>query len=824
MAKTNVATTIEIAGNKIEANVKPDAYDLRDLEYRPRLEPLDPVVDARPEGGLFTVLTQKGSSCTGHAIAAVINTVLARQAQRLETPIPDRVSPYMLYRLARRYDEFLGEDDTGSSLRGAFKGWLRHGVALESQWEQLAAAEGVKPVDAMPDLDNPAFIAACRQRPLGAYYRVNAYRLDDMQSAINELHAIAVSAAIHRGWEDPRPITAPNGKTLSVIKRDKQPEPIGGHAFCIVGYNQIGFLVQNSWGEEWGDKGFATLLYDDWLASAYDAWVCRPGVPSTPLAAPSIQSKVTTTGDIVLSGGPNMTLLRQYVVNTGNDGKLSTAGKFTSTPQQLDDMFANMTRKHDAWVGTDTTKSRHVLIYAHGGVIDEFGGLNIAQHQLGWWLKNEVYPINFCWESGALETIGDALADLLHPRLPFGGIRFDFEEHADRLIEFLARKFAGGLWGQMKGNAEGASANGAPPADIRGGTEIARRLKLYMANHPNVKVHLAGHSAGTIVLSALVKRLSTMGIPIESVAFMGGAATNAQVASEVLPAFRAVTGKGHVKRFTTFNLREQAEQDDTCPLGDKAWYHKSLLYLVARGLEPNPDEVTRMVPVVGLELALGAPVTPGKTMAQAIMAGDDACDGRIVIAPTPMNSDLQSDAHGHADFDNDSATMTSILMRMLEVAVAPAGPYRPDVPVPDLPVAARIVAPDGLETHVLGATTIPKVPAGGDGVVIARSTADVFGGAPMGAAGAGEAAAAVSGAAVLAGPEIQIPSEAALSPESQSPAFDMLQAQGYTVDGAPATPATGDGKPSKAAPPARKKAARKTAKKTNRKTRTTEDR
>ena len=33
---------------------------------------------------------------------------------------------------------------------------------------------------ATPDLDNPAFIAACRQRPLGAYYRVNAYRLDDI--------------------------------------------------------------------------------------------------------------------------------------------------------------------------------------------------------------------------------------------------------------------------------------------------------------------------------------------------------------------------------------------------------------------------------------------------------------------------------------------------------------------------------------------------------------------------------------------------------------------------------------------------------------------
>ena len=33
-----------------------------------------------------------------------------------------------------------------------------------------------------------------------------------MQSAINELHAIAVSAAIHRGWEAPVRVTPPGGK------------------------------------------------------------------------------------------------------------------------------------------------------------------------------------------------------------------------------------------------------------------------------------------------------------------------------------------------------------------------------------------------------------------------------------------------------------------------------------------------------------------------------------------------------------------------------------------------------------------------------------
>ena len=788
MAKTNVPATVTVGKSSFQANAKPDTYDLRDLEYRPRLQPLRPVMDARPKNGQFRVLKQDGQSCTGHAIAAVINTVLARQATTLRLPMPGTVSPYMLYRLARRYDEFLGEDDEGSSLRGAFKGWLRHGVALDSQWKDIAAREGKDEIEAVPDLDNPAFIAACRQRPLGAYYRVNAYRLDDMQSAINELHAIAVSAAIHRGWESPVPVRAPSGETLLVIKRDRPVDPLGGHAFCIVGYNQIGFLVQNSWGEDWGDKGFATLLYDDWLASAYDAWVCRPGVPATPLAAPSVASRVTTSGDIVLSGGPNVTLLRRYVVNTGNEGRLSTTGKFASSPAQIDEIFANMKIKHDAWIAEGKTKSRHVLLYAHGGMIDEFSGLSIAQHQLGWWLKNSVYPISFCWESGAFETIGDAIGDLTQRFLPFG-VGFDFEEHADRLIEGMARRFAGGLWQQMKGNAIGASA-AQSPGDIRGATHVAQKLQLYRTQHPETKIHLAGHSAGTIFLGALVRRLSEMGIPIESVAFMGGAATNAQVAEQVLPAFRKQPGRGHVRRFTTFNLSEKKEQDDRCPIGDKAWYHKSLLYLVARGLEPQPDPVTGMVPLIGLELGLQARLPGGQTMAQAISATNDDCDGVIVIAPAPSNAQLPSDAHGHADFDNDSQTMTSILLRMLEVKVPPGGPYRADLPVPDLPSPASSTTPAGMDAHVLAATTVTEAPP--ESEVIAAEAAAAVAGGPMGAAiispeeDGGVKRVEAPAKAVRTLPKIKIPTEAALSPKSQSPAFDILRANGYAWDEGPA--------------------------------------
>ncbi|MBL8752094.1 MAG: C1 family peptidase [Planctomycetes bacterium] len=48
------------------------------------------------------------------------------------------------------------------------------------------------------------------------------------------------------------------------IKLDEDPkqEIYGGHAVTIVGYDDRGFLIKNSWGENWGDRGYATILYD----------------------------------------------------------------------------------------------------------------------------------------------------------------------------------------------------------------------------------------------------------------------------------------------------------------------------------------------------------------------------------------------------------------------------------------------------------------------------------------------------------------------------------------------------------------------------------
>jgi C1A family cysteine protease len=49
---------------------------------------------------------------------------------------------------------------------------------------------------------------------------------------------------------------------------------MGGHAVSIIGYddNQQAWIIRNSWGEEWGDHGFAYVSYDDVSGVGDSTW------------------------------------------------------------------------------------------------------------------------------------------------------------------------------------------------------------------------------------------------------------------------------------------------------------------------------------------------------------------------------------------------------------------------------------------------------------------------------------------------------------------------------------------------------------------------
>lgn len=79
-----------------------------------------------------------------------------------------------------------------------------------------------------------------------------------------------------------------------------------GHAVTIVGYNEDGFIIKNSWGTSWGNKGYATVSYDYHRLFAkrmlaikrvtFVQQLQRPLTPNTDLRLKTIPSPEATGG------------------------------------------------------------------------------------------------------------------------------------------------------------------------------------------------------------------------------------------------------------------------------------------------------------------------------------------------------------------------------------------------------------------------------------------------------------------------------------------------------------------------------------------------
>ena len=82
-------------------------------------------------------------------------------------------------------------------------------------------------------------------------------------------------------------------------KRNSNDELLGGHAMTIVGYDEDGFMIRNSWGNTWGRDGYCLYPYKDWGAH-WEIWTTvdkqspppTPPTPPTPLT-PSRRSLTT---------------------------------------------------------------------------------------------------------------------------------------------------------------------------------------------------------------------------------------------------------------------------------------------------------------------------------------------------------------------------------------------------------------------------------------------------------------------------------------------------------------------------------------------------
>lgn len=677
----------------------PDRVDVRDWVYQPSLVALPDVVvncDAVPD-----ILDQgREGACTGFALGAVINYLLHGRGLINPRQQARFVSPRMLYELARKYDEWPGEDYEGSSARGAMQAWVAHGVCRRPSWpdDQHGA-----------DHFSQAIAAEAQESPGGAYYRVSHREVRDMHAALHETGILYVTLMVHDGWffpgvgeEDFHRLdgsgklpdgTAPARQTARISytsgpgnSRDLELPVIqrigsaaSGHAVALVGYTHTGFIVQNSWGRGWGADGFALLPYEDYLLHATDVWVAQLGVPvklDLWSAKQIAEGTGTAAGMSRAATAIPLNEIRPFVIDIGNDGKLSDSGQYWTTESDLEELIGKTIP--EATAAWDT---RRILLYLHGGLNDERA---VAARVVAFrdvFLANQVYPVHVMWESGLRETVSNMIEELLTgPDPKAGGVRDWIDKFReglvdakDRAIEVTLGRPGRALWDEMKENARRASER----ADRKGAMQLLSAIvgtvveQMEPSQRRNWELHIVGHSAGSIFVAHAIELLVGLGIPIKTVQLFAPAMTIRLFKEKLRP----LIGRGKPCPLPAlYVLSDTGERDDA--VGP---YGKSLLYLVSNAFEVREGDERKKgyTPILGMQRFL-QDINP-----EGPRVGDEAVDAEmralysgagqqslIVAGAAARNAQgsktgTVSESRSHGGFDNDYQTLNSALFRMV---------------------------------------------------------------------------------------------------------------------------------------------------------------
>jgi C1A family cysteine protease len=165
------------------------------------------------------------------------------------------LSEAWIYWMCKKIDQWPNSE--GTSIRCAMKVLNKIGVPVEKAWPYDDKVYG--------EPKSWANMVAVWSL-VGSYYRLK--NLTEIKTALNDSPVVAGMGCFEEMYYV--------GKD-GVIPYPKNPMAcLGGHAICLVGYNDDTELIKfkNSWGN-WGDKGYGYFSYKYAEHFIWDAWVAK---------------------------------------------------------------------------------------------------------------------------------------------------------------------------------------------------------------------------------------------------------------------------------------------------------------------------------------------------------------------------------------------------------------------------------------------------------------------------------------------------------------------------------------------------------------------
>ena len=240
-------------------NILPSPDDERDYHFRPEFAAsslVPPTLDLRD--GLLPVRDQgKQGTCFACSCAAM------KEYQDRQT---EYLSPQFFYNLRSNILDTDPTNDEGMFPRDALRLLRQKGMCREVTF----------PYKSMGDIPPEAFTEALDHR-IGSYVRIE--RPEELQASLF--------------YHGPALICFPVYNTgMQMWRTNINGQYQGGHAMLVVGYDQDGFHLQNSWGSDWGNGGYTYYPLFDWTSH----WECWSVVDDTNSA--DVEKKPSHNADL----------------------------------------------------------------------------------------------------------------------------------------------------------------------------------------------------------------------------------------------------------------------------------------------------------------------------------------------------------------------------------------------------------------------------------------------------------------------------------------------------------------------------------------------
>jgi len=219
---------------------------------------LPAAVDLRPKCPAVYDQGQLGS-CTGNAIAGAVEFDLLKQKAKDFAP-----SRLFIYYNERVMEGTVGTD-AGAQIRDGIKSVGKQGACPETDWPYDITKFTKKP-------PAKAYTNALKTRAT-SYCRV-ARTLQQIKGCLASGYPFVLGFTVYEGFESQA--VANTGILNMPLSSEKM---LGGHAVLAVGYDDKSqrFIIRNSWGTGWGQKGYFTMPYtyllDENLSD--DFWTIR---------------------------------------------------------------------------------------------------------------------------------------------------------------------------------------------------------------------------------------------------------------------------------------------------------------------------------------------------------------------------------------------------------------------------------------------------------------------------------------------------------------------------------------------------------------------